>query len=400
MFERIRRFALTYWVADVPLMSVAERWRSALGALLGLALTAALLAALPFTGAHRALIAPMGASAIILFALPLSPLAQPWSVLGGYLVATISAVACAWLIPYEVIAAVLAVALTIWLSSRLRCLHPPSGALAVLIVFDHSQAPGHSQELIVLALANVVVIILAALVVNKGLLRRRYPHCRVEPAARVQPSTVSRSAARVGLSHADLSAAVQQVDSFLDIQDDDLLRVYRFAIDHAFERHLGLRCGDVMHCDTPTLEFASELQEAWEMLRSTRLKALPVLDHFSKRVLGIVTLDDFLRHIDGKSHASLPEQMRGLLKRTTEISSEKAEVVGQIMTPNPFSVSVHTPVLDLVKQLIDQRLHHVPVIDERQHFVGMVSPADLIAALYQHIALERSRAEPEQAHQV
>lgn len=378
MFDRIRRFALTYWIADVPLMSGGERWRSALGALLGLALTAALVAALPFAGEQRALIAPIGASAVILFALPLSPLAQPWSVLGGYWVAAISAVACAWLIPYEVIAAALAVALTLWFSSRLRCLHPPSSALAILIVFEQHRAPGHTLELIALALANVLAIILAALIVNKGLLRRRYPHCRVEPSTSAPFATEARSTARAGLSHADLSAAVQQVDSFLDI-------------------HLGLRCGDVMHRDTPVLEFASELQEAWDVLRGARLKALPVLDHFSKRLLGIVTLDDFLRQIDGKSLASLPGQMRGLLKRTAELSSEKAEVVGQIMTPNPFSVSVHTPVVDLVKQLLDQHLHHIPVVDERQHFVGMISPAHLIAALYQHIALERSRIDPNQA---
>jgi CBS domain-containing membrane protein len=53
---------------------------------------------------------------------------------------------------------------------------------------------------------------------------------------------------------------------------------------------------------------------------------------------------------------------------------------------------MQTPVVDLVQQLIDHRLHHVPVVDEKQRFVGMISPGNLIAALYQHIALERSRS--------
>ena len=393
MLDRIRHFALNYWVADVPLLSSGERWRSAFGALLGLTLTAALVALFPLAGEHRALIAPMGASAVILFALPLSPLAQPWSVLGGYLVATLSALACAWLIPHEMLAAALAVALTIWFSARLRCLHPPSGALAILIVFDYHQATGHTLELVTQALCNVLAIILAALVVNKGLLRRRYPHCRSTPPAQAASQTEAKPAVRIGLSHADLSAAVQKVDSFLDIQEDDLLRVYRFAIEHAFERHLGLRCGDVMRSDGPTLEFASELQEAWDGLRSGRIKTLPVLDRFSKRLLGIVTLEDFLRQIDGTTVTSLPEQIRGLLKRSPETHSEKAEVVGQIMTTNPLSVSLHTPLVDLVQQLIIHGLHHVPVVDDRQRWVGMVSPADLIAALYQHIALERSRTD-------
>lgn len=391
MFDRfsgIRNFALNTLVADVPALSPAERWRSALGALLGLTLAAALVSVAPSSGAGRALIAPMGASAVILFALPLSPLAQPWSVVGGYLVAALAAIACAWTIPHAVAGAALAVALTIWFSARLRCLHPPSGALAILIVFDHHHAAGHTPELVALASANVFAIMLAALAVNK-LLRRRYPHCRADSP----PQTAARPAPRIGLSHADLGAALQKVDSFLDIQEDDLLRVYRFAIDHAFERHLGLRCGDVMRHDAPLLEFASELQEAWNLLRGGQLKALPVLDRFTKRLLGIVTVSDFLRQIDAATVASLPGQLRGLLRRTTDTVSEKPEVVGQIMRPHPLSVTAETPVVELVEQLVGSGVHYVPVVDDRQRYIGMVSQADLIAALYQHIALEHSRGD-------
>jgi CBS domain-containing membrane protein len=395
VFDRIRQFALNYLIADVPLLSSGERWRSALGALFGLSLAAALLAAMPATGSSPALIAPMGASAVILFALPLSPLAQPWSVLGGYLIAALTAVTCAFLVPHAVLAAALAVGMTIWLSSRLVCLHPPSGALAILIVFDHRLAPGHTVDLVLLALGNVLAMVAAALLVNRLLLRRRYPHCRAEQSKRSDPAVDTRPALRIGLSHADLSAAVQQVDGYLDIQDDDLLQVYRFAVDHAFERHLALRCGDIMRSDVRTLEFASDLQEAWDLLQSGRIQALPILDRISKRVLGIVTLTDFLRQIEGSAVASLSLQMRELLKRNPTTSSEKAEVVGQIMSATPFSVSAQTPVVELVKQWVDNGLQHIPVVDEKKRFVGLISQIDLTAALYQHIALERSKAAPD-----
>lgn len=387
MLDRIRDFALNNLVADVPLLSPGERWRSALGALLGLALTAALVAVLPSAGLDRFLLAPMGASAVILFALPLSPLAQPWSVLGGYLMATLSALLCAWLLPHEVLGAALAVGLTIWLSARLRCLHPPSGALAILIVFDHHRQPEHSAELIALASTNVVCIVLAALLVNKLILRRSYPHCRVSAQVAAQ-AVEARPAVSVGLAHPDLAAALQKVDSFLDIQDKDLLGIYRDAVEHAFVRHHGLRCADVMRRDVPVLEFASELQESWNQLRDGRCATLPVLDRFNKRLLGVVTANDFLRQIDATTVISLPGQIRRLLRRTTDVASEKPEVVGQIMKPNPLFVAAETPLAELVERLIGTGVSEVPVVDERQRYLGMILQADLIAALYQRSALQ------------
>lgn len=390
MFERLRQFALNYLVADVPLLSAGERWRSAVGALLGLSLTAALVALLPLNNIQLALIAPMGASAVILFALPLSPLAQPWSAIGSYLVAVLVALACAWLIPHEVLGAALAVALTIWISARLYCLHPPSGAVAILIVFGHHHSPGQTPDLIALALGNVVALVAAAVLVNRVILRRRYPHCRVELPKAVADSGPARV---IGLSHADLSVAVQKMEGFLDIQENDLLKVYRHAVNHAFARHVDFRCADVMRRDVPVLEFASELQEAWDLLRDWQNGALPVLDRFNKRLLGVVTKEDFLNRIEGVTATSLSGQLRDLLRRNTEMVSEKPEVVGQIMSPSPFFVSAQTPAVELVRQLVGSGVHHVPVVDERQRYVGMVSQTDLIAALYQHIALERSCSE-------
>ena len=74
------------------------------------------------------LVAPMGASAVLLFAVPASPLAQPWSIIGGNLVSATVGVACASWIADPVGAGALAVALAICAMFALRCVHPPSGA--------------------------------------------------------------------------------------------------------------------------------------------------------------------------------------------------------------------------------------------------------------------------------
>ena len=75
----------TFWPAPLP-VSLRERTLSGIGALLGLLATeivsrSVLGASIPW------FVAPMGASAVLLFAVPASPLAQPWSIVGGNLLA-------------------------------------------------------------------------------------------------------------------------------------------------------------------------------------------------------------------------------------------------------------------------------------------------------------------------
>ena len=85
-----------------------ERMRSALGALIGIAFTGGSMHLLLGPNANiPLLVAPMGASAVLLFGVPASPLAQPWSIIGGNLVSATVGVAAALLISDPVAAAAL-----------------------------------------------------------------------------------------------------------------------------------------------------------------------------------------------------------------------------------------------------------------------------------------------------
>jgi CBS-domain-containing membrane protein len=99
-----------------------------LGALLALALLGLLSA---WSG--MVLLAPLlGASSVLLFGYPASPLAQPRNiVLGNVMGALVSVMAVAWLGRGPLVIA-LAVGLTVLLGQQLRCLHPPAGGLAFL----------------------------------------------------------------------------------------------------------------------------------------------------------------------------------------------------------------------------------------------------------------------------
>jgi CBS domain-containing membrane protein len=89
----------------------------------------------PLIGANLpVLIAPMGASAVLLFAVPSSPLAQPWSILGGNVVSAVTGVLIFKIFGHSALALGVAVACAILAMSLLRCPHPPGGAVAMTAV--------------------------------------------------------------------------------------------------------------------------------------------------------------------------------------------------------------------------------------------------------------------------
>jgi CBS domain-containing membrane protein len=87
----------TFWPAPLAVDRV-QRLRMAAGALIGVALTAWLCRRLGAPAGLSWIIAPMGASAVLVFCLPASPLAQPWPVVGGNIVSALIGIACAQLI--------------------------------------------------------------------------------------------------------------------------------------------------------------------------------------------------------------------------------------------------------------------------------------------------------------
>ncbi|NDU92601.1 MAG: CBS domain-containing protein, partial [Ferrovum sp.] len=354
------------------------------GALLFIAASGILLYEFP-VGPYW-LLAPVGASAVILFLLPHSPVAEPWPVIGSYIFGTVSAFAALALMPYPPLAAALAVAATIWLMARFNCIHPPGGALALMLVLVSPQHADEIRRLFLAVLVNVPLMLLLVVLINNLLLSRRYPWHAQAAARNPHLTRDALPEARIGLTHEDLEYAFRARDAFVDVQEGELVELYNLAVDHAFKRHVGLTCGDIMSRDLITVGFGTELDEAWAELSLHKIRALPVVDSFG-RLLGLVTLSDFLRTLDQPPLPILGVRLRDLLRRTPGTHSDKAEVVGQIMTEAVYTARMDTPIHELVHTLAEKAVHHVPVLDEGRRVVGIVTPSDINAALYKQMAL-------------
>ena len=133
----IKRYSF-YLGGDQPAVSWAERLRSCAGALVGLIVVFTLAKMLgEFVGINEWLMASLGASALLVFALPGSPMAQPWAVIAGNTLSALIGITAFILIPEPLLAMPIAASLSILGMFVMRCLHPPAAAVALIVVLGH-----------------------------------------------------------------------------------------------------------------------------------------------------------------------------------------------------------------------------------------------------------------------
>jgi CBS domain-containing membrane protein len=175
------------------------------------------------------MVASMGASAILVFAVPHSPFSLPWSLVGGQVISALVGITCLKLIPDPLIALAVAVSGATFAMHFLRCLHPPGGATAAAAVLggDQMLQLGYHFALTPVGL-NAVVMLGIGLLLNNLLPGRHYPAGLKQLQA--QPKA---NPGRPTLSDEDLEAALKQMNTLIDVDQQDLARIYALAAEHA-----------------------------------------------------------------------------------------------------------------------------------------------------------------------
>lgn len=141
-------------------------------AALGAGHAIAALGALGEALSARLLIAPLGATAALIWAAPSSPLAQPRAVIGGNVLSAIVAVAVWSALGSAPWAIGLSVALALALMLASQTLHAPACALPVFVAFDEPAAP---ILLVALMAAGASALVAFGLVYHRFVTKTRYP---------------------------------------------------------------------------------------------------------------------------------------------------------------------------------------------------------------------------------
>jgi CBS domain-containing membrane protein len=359
--------------------SPTEAVRAGIGAAVGLGVSALFLLSPSVnlqTGLY--LIAPFGATSVLIFAVPNSPLAQPWSAIMGNTVAAIVGVAVCMMIDDPAWRVALAIGISIAAMMAIRAVHPPAGAVALTAVLspDAIEHLGFRFALTPVAVGTTILVVLAMIYARST--GRHYPFRQFDDdtATRTQdPAPIER----IGLSEAELTELLQRYRQTLNLGVEDLARLIGAAEVQAASHRTGpLSAGDVMSKDLVTVGPDTPLSEVAELFRRHGFTALPVVEGGGK-YLGIV----FQIHLIRRAREDAERLERGFgaaMSRLLERRRVQPVRAADVMAVASARATPRAPMGALLPMLAEGHCDAVPIL-ERGRIVGIVTRADLVAVL-------------------
>lgn len=299
------------------------------------------------------LVAPMGASAVLVFAVPASPLAQPWPVIGGNTLSALVGIFVAGLVPDPMLAGALAVALAIATMSVTRCLHPPGGAAALTAVIGGPAVASAGFGFALFPVAVNSLLLVAAGWMFHRFSGHSYPHRPQAKAVNTHQTSDPPAQMRAGVTPTDVDDAIEGFGEAFDVNREDLKALLLKAELIAMERlRADLTCADVMSQDVITVPADAVPQAARAKLVEHSIRTLPVVDARGA-VVGAV------------GHEQL-----------SKVAGRVADVMEPAVLERPDA-----PAFRLLGPLSDGRTHEVMIVDGAGSLLGVVTKTDLLMVL-------------------
>ncbi|MFN2348919.1 MAG: HPP family protein [Thioalkalivibrio sp.] len=173
------------------------------------------------------IVASMGSSAVMLFAVPHGSMSQPWPLFGGHLISALAGVTVAIWVPSTMLATALAVSLAVGLMHLLRCIHPPGGATALASALGGTTVYGMGYGFVLApVMLNVVILFCIAVLANYPFRWRRYPLA-------LMGSLHQQTPAPERVSEEDLAHAMRELNVIVDVTAEELREIADRALAHA-----------------------------------------------------------------------------------------------------------------------------------------------------------------------
>ena len=196
-------------VYSETLVDFQEHLWTFIGAFVGIGLIGYLQSAYVSVSDNSFLVGSFGASAVLIYGVVNSPLAQPRNLIGGHVFSALLGVTVNYLVPIPWLAAAFAVSSSIVVMQATKTLHPPGGATALIAVIGTEKVKNLGYVYVLTPiLSGVTILLLVALIFNNITENRSYPRNkdwfkvwkRTYIPLRVKPlRTVRRYVRRFGL---------------------------------------------------------------------------------------------------------------------------------------------------------------------------------------------------------
>ncbi len=144
------------------------------------------------------------------------------------------------------------------------------------------------------------------------------------------------------------------------------------------------RVKEIMSRDVVTIRAGDTVHEALTLMGENRVSALPVVDSHDHCVGILSTSDlvDMTRDVDDdlyKLDLVDSTSRRFLLDKLTH--SMGSESVQSYMSESVTTIDPEATIGKATRELLRNRIHHLPVIDANNHLIGIVSTMDILGEL-------------------
>jgi CBS domain-containing membrane protein len=182
------------------------------------------------------------------------------------------------------------------------------------------------------------------------------------------------------ISDEDLQAALKELKAYVDVTEDDLMRIYAIALKHAEQRvarRVSVR--EVMTKDVVKIRADADFTEATNLLSENRISGLPVVDE-EDRVIGVITEGDVLSMAGLRKEHAFKDIIRHILGEPLSRPKESRRL-RDVMSAPAITTRPDADIRDVALTLDDKRIKRLPVVDERGRLIGVISRADIVRVI-------------------
>lgn len=336
------------------------------------------------------LIAPLGATAMLAFAVPSSPLAQPWSALMGNTVSALVGVTVVLTVHEPWLALGLSVTCAMVAMMVLRATHPPAAgvSLGIVLTAETVREAGYSYVFSPVFLDTALLLMVA--VVYNRLTGRVYPF---RQPVEHSPRTIDDASLRPVMEGPALQRILQELRLDANIGAADLGRLIAAAHKQAAERLFdGVTAAQIMTRDLVTAPPGMPVGQIGALFRLHKVRTLPVVGA-DGQFLGLVTETDLVRTMQNAADRDDGKMLSRLLRASREVVEPLAS---DVMKPGVATVGAATPLGLLIELLAAGEQQAVPVLEDGR-IIGLVTRADLVAALARANKAEDAELQSEEA---
>jgi CBS-domain-containing membrane protein len=179
------------------------------------------------------------------------------------------------------------------------------------------------------------------------------------------------------LSDGDLRAALLEMKTYVDVTEEDLMKIFEIALRHAQKRRISqILVREVMTKHVITITPKADLHEAARVFTEHKISGMPVVDE-KNRVVGVISQADIMVSAGMQKKQTFKNILRRILGelRPTRKTDNK---VKDVMNVPPITCKVDDDMRDVARILDERRIKRMPVVDDEGKILGIIARADIV----------------------